>query len=154
MNIIICQLTSFSQLVLYVTHIKMIVCIIVPPIIPDHMPYTHNTQLYIQMDKVFSFLLDSSFLYFFLFCFVFNQKEFLFSLEIKSYFSKCVNKNKLQYLNKWVYVDLSTKIKFKAKKATQWNSNHIVTSHIDICHKSLPSTPNSHTFNSNFKKLQ
>lgn len=52
-------LTSFSQSVRIVTHSKIIVCITVPPIIPDQSPFKRqkiNYDIIIKKNNYFSYL--------------------------------------------------------------------------------------------------
>ena len=45
-----------------------------------------------------------------------------------------------------IYVTyLSSEIEREAEKYTQRNTNNVVTSHVYVCHKCLPPTPNGHT---------
>lgn len=48
---------------------------------------------------------------------------------------------------------LSAKVKLKSEDATNWNSNHVVTSHVDVGHEGLPPTSHSDPFDSKFQLL-
>ena len=97
----------------------MRVCITVPPIIPDHIPYKNRENTPIHLLQILFFPMC-------VILFMSNVNKRMISIEVDIY--------------------LSTQVELKAKNTTQRNSNHVITSNIDVCDKRLPSTPNSHPF--------
>ena len=109
------KITSLFQSVRNVDHSKMRVCIPVPPIIPDHIPYNiHSTSLFVKWS------------------YILNWCRFL--------------KYKMSF-NIYVYKRyLDSKVEIEAKEKSKGDTNNIIASDVHICHISLPSAPDSHTF--------